>query len=61
MRSPNVDISIAVASPTGLITPIVFDAPSKSLVNISTIIKELAGKAKAGTLKPHEFQGGSFT
>ncbi|XP_043678735.1 dihydrolipoyllysine-residue acetyltransferase component of pyruvate dehydrogenase complex, mitochondrial-like [Vespula pensylvanica] len=61
VRSPNVDISIAVASPTGLITPIVFDAPSKSLVNISTTIKELAGKAKAGTLKPHEFQGGSFT
>lgn len=61
MRAPNIDISIAVASPMGLITPIVFDASSKSLVDISTTIKELAEKAKAGTLKPQEFQGGSFT
>ncbi|XP_035742811.1 pyruvate dehydrogenase protein X component-like [Vespa mandarinia] len=61
VRPPNIDISIAVASPTGLITPIVFDAPSKSLLNISTSIKKLAEKAKAGTLKPQEFQGGSFT
>ncbi|XP_047363272.1 dihydrolipoyllysine-residue acetyltransferase component of pyruvate dehydrogenase complex, mitochondrial-like [Vespa velutina] len=61
VRPPNIDISIAVASPTGLITPIVFDAASKSLLNISTNIKKLAEKAKAGTLKPQEFQGGSFT
>ncbi|KAI4479401.1 hypothetical protein M0804_011186 [Polistes exclamans] len=61
VRAPNIDISIAVASPMGLITPIVFDAPSKSLLDISTTIRELAGKAKAGTLKPQEFQGGSFT
>ncbi|XP_015186196.1 PREDICTED: pyruvate dehydrogenase protein X component, mitochondrial-like [Polistes dominula] len=61
VRAPNIDISIAVASPMGLITPIVFDAPSKSLLEISTTIRELAGKAKAGTLKPQEFQGGSFT
>ncbi|KAI4487857.1 hypothetical protein M0802_011745 [Mischocyttarus mexicanus] len=61
VRAPNIDISIAVASPTGLITPIVFDAPSKSLLDISMTIRELAGKAKAGTLKPQEFQGGSFT
>lgn len=61
VRAPKVDISIAVASPTGLITPIVFDAASKSLVEISKTIKELAEKARAGSLKPNEFQGGSFT
>ncbi|KAK2581107.1 hypothetical protein KPH14_007927 [Odynerus spinipes] len=61
VRAPKVDISIAVASPTGLITPIVFDAASKNLVEISTTIKELANKARAGSLKPNEFQGGSFT
>lgn len=58
---PTVDICIAVATDTGLITPIVFDTSAKSVVDISKNIKELAGKAKSGTLKPHEFQGGSFT
>ncbi|XP_066591922.1 dihydrolipoyllysine-residue acetyltransferase component of pyruvate dehydrogenase complex-like [Prorops nasuta] len=61
IRIPRVDISIAVATPTGLITPIVFDTVSKSLPEISETIKELAYKAKEGKLKPQEFQGGTFT
>ncbi|XP_066999638.2 pyruvate dehydrogenase protein X component isoform X2 [Anabrus simplex] len=58
---PNIDISIAVATDTGLITPIVKDAASKGLIEISSVVKELALKAREGKLQPHEFQGGSFT
>ena len=53
------DISVAVAAPTGLITPIIRDAGNKSLADISQEMKELAGKAREGKLKPHEFQGGT--
>jgi pyruvate dehydrogenase E2 component (dihydrolipoamide acetyltransferase) len=55
------DISIAVATPTGLITPIIKDAASKGLREISEEMKELAGRAKEGKLKPEEFQGGGFS
>ena len=58
---PNIDISIAVATPTGLITPIVKDVPFKSLQDISQDIKSLALKARDGKLQPQEFQGGTFT
>ncbi|XP_031365243.1 dihydrolipoyllysine-residue acetyltransferase component of pyruvate dehydrogenase complex, mitochondrial-like isoform X3 [Apis dorsata] len=61
IQMPRVDISIAVAIESGLITPIVFDATAKSVLDISKNIKELAEKAKTGRLKPEEFQGGSFT
>ena len=53
------DISVAVSVPAGLITPIITDAGSKSVSAISTEIKALADKAKAGKLQPHEFQGGT--
>lgn len=58
---PKVDISVAVATENGLITPIVFDTAAKSLTNISKNIRELAEKARNGRLKPEEFQGGTFT
>lgn len=61
VRVPKVDVSVAVATKTGLITPIVFDTATKSLTDISKNIRELAEKAKKGQLKPHEFQGGTFT
>lgn len=57
----SVDMSIAVATDNGLITPIVFEADRKGLVCISDEVKELAAKAKDGKLQPHEFQGGTFT
>jgi pyruvate dehydrogenase E2 component (dihydrolipoamide acetyltransferase) len=57
----NIDISVAVSIEGGLITPIIFNADQKSIFTISTEMKELAAKAKAGTLKPHEFQGGGFS
>ncbi len=53
------DISVAVAAPSGLITPIIVDAGSKSMSAISTEMKELAGKARDGKLQPHEYQGGT--
>jgi pyruvate dehydrogenase E2 component (dihydrolipoamide acetyltransferase) len=53
------DISVAVSVPTGLITPIVKDAGSKSVSAISTEMKDLAGRAKEGKLKLEEFQGGT--
>lgn len=61
MPSSSVDISVAVATESGLITPIVRDANNKSLKAISAEIRELAGRARANKLKPEEFQGGSFS
>ena len=55
------DISIAVATPNGLITPIIKNAEAKGLRDISDEMKELAGRAREGKLKPEEFQGGGFS
>jgi len=57
----DVDISVAVAIPDGLITPIIRKADQKGLATISREMKDLAGRAKAGKLKPEEFQGGGFS
>ncbi|KAL0124257.1 hypothetical protein PUN28_006246 [Cardiocondyla obscurior] len=57
----NVDVSVAVSTDNGLITPIVFSADTKGIVQISKDVKELATKARDGKLKPHEFQGGTIT
>jgi pyruvate dehydrogenase E2 component (dihydrolipoamide acetyltransferase) len=57
----DVDISIAVSIPDGLITPIVRKADQKGLLTISREMKDLAGRARAGKLKPEEFQGGGFS
>jgi pyruvate dehydrogenase E2 component (dihydrolipoamide acetyltransferase) len=53
------DISVAVAAPSGLITPIIVDAGVKGVAQISAEMKALADKAKAGKLQPHEYQGGT--
>jgi pyruvate dehydrogenase E2 component (dihydrolipoamide acetyltransferase) len=53
------DISVAVAAPSGLITPIVVDAGNKSVSQISKEMKALADKAREGKLQPHEYQGGT--
>jgi pyruvate dehydrogenase E2 component (dihydrolipoamide acetyltransferase) len=57
----NIDISIAVAIPRGLITPIIRNADQKGLSTISAEMKDLAARAKDGKLKPEEFQGGGFS
>ncbi|TAJ86957.1 MAG: pyruvate dehydrogenase complex dihydrolipoamide acetyltransferase [Reyranella sp.] len=56
-----VDISVAVATDRGLITPIVRNADMKGLAQISIEMKDLASRAKSGKLKLEEFQGGGFT
>ncbi|KAL6944418.1 pyruvate dehydrogenase complex dihydrolipoamide acetyltransferase component (E2) [Hanseniaspora osmophila] len=56
----NVDVSVAVATPTGLLTPIVKNAESKGLTAISAEIKELVSRAKINKLAPEEFQGGTI-
>ncbi|KAI5959760.1 LAT1 [Candida pseudojiufengensis] len=56
----NVDVSVAVATPTGLITPIVKDAQNKRLSDISNEVKDLGKRAKIGKLSPEEFQGGTI-
>ncbi|GBP40037.1 Dihydrolipoyllysine-residue acetyltransferase component of pyruvate dehydrogenase complex, mitochondrial [Eumeta japonica] len=57
----NVDVSVAVATPSGLITPIIFSADSRGVIDISRSMKELSARAKEGRLKPEEFQGGTVT
>ena len=54
-----VDISMAVAIPGGLITPVIVDAASKSLSRIATESKDLAARARDGKLQPHEYTGGT--
>lgn len=53
------DISVAVAAPSGLITPIIVDAATKGVAQISTEMKALADKAREGKLQPQEYQGGT--
>ncbi|XP_040832880.1 dihydrolipoyllysine-residue acetyltransferase component of pyruvate dehydrogenase complex, mitochondrial isoform X8 [Ochotona curzoniae] len=56
-----VDVSVAVSTPAGLITPIVFNAHIKGLEAIANDVVSLASRAREGKLQPHEFQGGTFT
>jgi len=58
-RYSRADISVAVAAPSGLITPVITHADTKGLAQISSEMKELAGKAREGKLMPHEYQGGT--
>ncbi len=58
-RYSRADISVAVAAPSGLITPIIVDAGAKSVSAIATEMKALADKAREGKLQPHEYQGGT--
>ncbi|KAH0864823.1 hypothetical protein HID58_082034 [Brassica napus] len=59
----DVDISIAVATEKGLMTPIIRNADQKSIrgIHLFLTVKELAQKARSGKLAPHEFQGGTFS
>eukprot|EP00178_Gracilaria_changii_P023560 TRINITY_DN71265_c0_g1_i1.p1 TRINITY_DN71265_c0_g1~~TRINITY_DN71265_c0_g1_i1.p1 ORF type:complete len:465 (-),score=74.28 TRINITY_DN71265_c0_g1_i1:670-1941(-) len=61
MLRDQVDISMAVAIDGGLITPIVTEADRRGLADIARVTKDLAARAKNGTLDPTEFEGGSFS
>jgi pyruvate dehydrogenase E2 component (dihydrolipoyllysine-residue acetyltransferase) len=56
-----VDVSVAVATPNGLITPVVRGADNKGLMQISAEMKDFAGRARDGKLMPEDYQGGGFT
>lgn len=56
-----IDVSVAVATPTGLITPIVFNTDKLGLSEITDTIKDLATRARDGKLAPSEYQGGTFS
>lgn len=53
-----VDISVAVATPRGLVTPVVRNADAKRLRDIAKEVKDLASRGRDGKLKPEEYQGG---
>ncbi|XP_040836028.1 pyruvate dehydrogenase protein X component, mitochondrial isoform X1 [Ochotona curzoniae] len=58
---PTIDISVAVATDKGLITPIIKDAAAKGIQEIASSVKALSKKARDGKLLPEEYQGGSFS
>ncbi|KAL6894293.1 hypothetical protein ACP4OV_008391 [Aristida adscensionis] len=60
-KCDSIDISIAVATEKGLMTPIIRNADQKTISAISSEVKQLAEKARAGKLAPNEFQGGTFS
>jgi pyruvate dehydrogenase E2 component (dihydrolipoamide acetyltransferase) len=56
-----VDVSVAVATPIGLMTPIVKNVGSLGLQAVSAQVKDLGKRARDGKLKPEEYQGGTIT
>ncbi|HYB99769.1 MAG TPA: dihydrolipoamide acetyltransferase family protein [Candidatus Limnocylindrales bacterium] len=56
-----VDIAVAVALDDGLVTPVLRDADKAGLATICAGITDLAARARAGSLAPHEYDGGTFT
>lgn len=62
IRIPSsINLGVAVSLEDGLIVPVIKDAQNKSMVGLGQEIKELAGRARKGQLKPEEYSGGSFT
>jgi pyruvate dehydrogenase E2 component (dihydrolipoamide acetyltransferase) len=60
-ENKNVDVSVAVATPTGLVTPIVKGVEGLGLESISAQVKDLGKRARESKLKPEEYQGGTIT
>ena len=56
-----IDISVAVAIPDGLVTPVVRNADQKSVVAIAREVRELASRARAKKLRPEEMSEGTFS
>ena len=59
LRFKHSDVGVAVAIDGGLITPVIRNADSKNLIEISAEMKDLAARARTRKLKPQEFQGGT--
>ena len=56
-----VNLSVAIAVEDGLLTPVIRDAAKKSMLELSSGVKELAAKDKNKKLSPDEFAGGTIT
>ena len=61
LQYEDIDVSVAVATPNGLVTPIIKKTDTKTLAQISAQMKDLGTRAREGKLKPEEFLGGGFT
>ena len=57
----SVNLAVAVAIDDGLVTPVIRDANTKSILELSAAVKDLATRARSRKLKPDEYQGGTFT
>ena len=55
------DVAVAVATPAGLVTPVVRDAGAKGLAALAAELGDLTARARAGRLQPSEYAGGTFT
>jgi pyruvate dehydrogenase E2 component (dihydrolipoamide acetyltransferase) len=60
-RFKRVDVAVAVATETGLITPVIRDAGRKGIAEIALEVRDLASRARSSRLRPEEYQGGTFT
>ena len=56
-----VDLAVAVATPAGLVTPVIRGADARTLAEISAELRRLAAAARAGRLRPADYQGGTCT
>jgi len=61
LQYDQVDLAVAVATPGGLVTPIVRDAANQSVQQIAAAVRDLAERARAGKLAREEITGGTFT
>jgi pyruvate dehydrogenase E2 component (dihydrolipoamide acetyltransferase) len=61
VKFAHVGLSVAVAVEDGLVTPVIKEAETKSLLAISKAVKDFAARAKDKKLKPDEFDGGTIT
>nr|XP_023918587.1 dihydrolipoyllysine-residue acetyltransferase component 2 of pyruvate dehydrogenase complex, mitochondrial-like [Quercus suber]POF02735.1 dihydrolipoyllysine-residue acetyltransferase component 2 [Quercus suber] len=57
----NININVAVQTDNGLFVPVIKDADKKGLSRIGEEVKQLAQKAKENSLKPEDYEGGTFT
>jgi pyruvate dehydrogenase E2 component (dihydrolipoamide acetyltransferase) len=61
VKFKHVGLSVAIAVEDGLVTPVIKEADTKTLIQISEAVKDLAGRAKNKKLTPDEFAGGTIT
>ena len=61
VKFKHIGLSVAIAVEDGLVTPVIKEAESKSLLAISRAVKDFAVRAKDKKLKPNEFDGGTIT